>query len=161
MAAEATTVAATAIARQGHVVLLRGASGAGKSDLALRAVCQPLQLPGESTPEPFRLVSDDQTVLQVAGDAVLARAPGPLRDLLEVRGLGLVDVTAVMDLPLALVVDLTGAAIERMPDHPGPGADLLGHRFDLVQIAPFEASAPEKLALALARSIERRTGNTA
>ena len=161
MVAETMIVAATAIARHGQVVLLRGASGAGKSDLALRAICRPVQLPGEPNAEAFQLVSDDQTVLTAAGDNVLAGAPGPLRDLLEVRGLGLVDVPAIVDLPVALVVDLTGAEIERMPDEPGPGTSLLGRRFESVQIAPFEASAPEKLALALARTVKRRAGISA
>ena len=161
VAAEARTVAATAIARHGHVVLLRGASGAGKSDFALRAICRPLQLPGETTTEPFRLVSDDQTVLTISGNAVLATAPAPLRALLEVRGIGLVNVPATAELPLALVVDFTDAEMERMPDYPGPLANVLGHCFDLVQIAPFEASAPEKVALALARSVKRRASHTA
>lgn len=161
MVAKTLIVAATAIARRGHVVLLRGASGAGKSDLALRAICRPVQLPGEPNAEAFQLVSDDQTVLTAVGDTVLASAPSPLRDLLEVRGLGLVDVPAVADLPVALVVDLTSTEIERMPDDPGPEANLLGRRFNSVQIAPFEASAPEKLALALARTIRRRPENSA
>ena len=160
MAAETLCVAATAIARQGHAVLLRGASGTGKSDLALRAICRPMQLPGETSPEPFQLVSDDQTVLSVADGAVLASSPDPICDLLEVRGIGIVEVPSAVGLPLAMVVDLTNSAIERMPDFPGAYAMLLDRQFDLVQIAPFEASAPEKIALALARSIKGRSSHT-
>ncbi len=160
MAAETIRVAATAIARQGHAVLLRGASGQGKSDLALRAICRPLQLPGELSPQPFQLVSDDQTVLKVAGDQVVASPPDPLRDLLEVRGIGIVRARSSAGLPLALVVDLTNSAIERLPDFPGAYAMLLDRQFDLVQIAPFEASAPEKIALALARSTKGRASHT-
>lgn len=160
MAAETIRVAATAIARQGHAVLLRGSSGQGKSDLALRAICRPMQLPGETSPEPFQLVSDDQTFLKVAGGRVVAASPDPICDLLEVRGIGIVRVPSTTELPLALVVDLTNSAIERLPDFPGAYAMLLDRQFDLVQIAPFEASAPEKIALALARSMSGRASHT-
>lgn len=153
MAADTEIVAGTTIARHGHAVLLRGRSGQGKSDLALRAICRPLRLPGERVDQPFELVSDDQTVLRRAGGEVLASAPAPLRDLLEVRGIGIVTVPAVGGQPLALVVDLTEVATERMPDYPCAGEMLLGRRFDVIEIAPFEASAPEKIALALARSV--------
>lgn len=161
MVAETQIVAATTIARHGGAVLLRGASGQGKSDLALRAICRPLQLPGEAAPAPFRLVSDDQTVLTVAQGTVRASPPGPLRDLLEVRGIGIIQAPSVIDVPLALVVDLTNTDIERMPEFPGACQWLLGHCFDVVQVAPFELSAPEKIALALERSMAARDGNNA
>ncbi|MGI9477331.1 MAG: HPr kinase/phosphorylase [Hyphomicrobiaceae bacterium] len=165
MAAETHTVAGTTIARHGAAVLLRGRSGQGKSDLALRALCRPLQLPGEAAPAPFQLVSDDQTVLTAVDGVVLASSPAPLRDLLEVRGIGIIDAATTSDVPLALVVDLTTTDIERLPEFPGAYATLLGLRFDVVPVAPFEAAAPEKVALALARSVaclpDRRKGNSA
>lgn len=154
MAGEAEIVAGTTIARHGHAVLLRGRSGQGKSDLALRAICRPLRLPGEVHAEPFELVSDDQTMLRAAGNQVMAHAPETLRDQLEVRGIGIVNMPSTAGLPLALIVNLTAAPIERLPDYPGASEILLGGRFDVVEIAPFEASAPEKIALALARSVE-------
>jgi serine kinase of HPr protein (carbohydrate metabolism regulator) len=154
-------VPATAIARAGHAVLLRGKSGSGKSDLALRALCRPCLLPGEHQPGSFQLISDDQTILKRAGGAVHASAPATIRGLLEVRGIGVLPFPAVADIPVALVADLVGdvtsglnsAPIERLPDYPGQTTELLGLSIDLVRIAPFEASAPLKLALALARSV--------
>ena len=66
-------------------VLLRGSSGAGKSDLAFRMIDQGA-----------RLVADDQCRLQrrngAAGAYLVARAPATIDGLLEVRGLGVVEV---------------------------------------------------------------------
>ena len=79
-----TIVAGTTIARDGYGVLLRGASGRGKSDLALRALSAPLLLPGEQSAQTFELVSDDQTVLTLVNGTLLASAPAALRGKLEV-----------------------------------------------------------------------------
>ncbi len=157
MAAETQILSGTTIARNGGAVLLRGASGQGKSDLALRAICWHIQLPGETAPEPFRLVSDDQTVLSAVGRSVLTSPPEPLRNLLEVRGIGIMPVPAVCDVPLALVVNLSQSDIDRMPEYPGAHVTLLGQRFDVVEVAPFEAAVLEKIALALARSMAHWT----
>lgn len=153
-------VSGTTIARQGWAVLIRGKSGQGKSDLALRAICQPIRLPGETGSQPFQLVSDDQTVLTLRDGLLMTSPPEALRDLIEVRGIGIVSAPSVSGLPLALIVDLAGREIERLPDYPGPTDDLLGGVADVVSVAPFEASAPLKIALALARSIEHRTRST-
>lgn len=165
MVAESVVVAGTSIGRHGHAVLLRGPPGRGKSDLALRAICQPMLLPGETVLEPFHLVSDDQTVLTRAGGAVLVSAPEALRDLLEVRGIGIVRVPCVAMLRLAILVDLTdintevasGETVERMPDYPGRTERILGCQIDRIVLSPLEASAPQKIAFALARSIEYAT----
>ena len=159
MAAETKIVGGTTIARHGHAVLLRGPSGRGKSDLALRAICQPVMLPGEPAAQPFVLVSDDQTTLTLDDGEVLTSAPAPLRGLLEVRDIGIVQVPYEEALPLVLVVDLTCDEIERMPDYPGAHEMLLGCRVDRIDLAPFEASAPAKVALALERSRCDRTSN--
>ncbi|WP_042440508.1 HPr kinase/phosphorylase [Rhodospirillum rubrum] len=133
------TVHGTAIARDGWAVLLRGPSGSGKSDLALRMIDRGAVL-----------VGDDQLIV-LAGPAGPALAPpDPLRGLIEVRGLGLVEMPAAIDpVPLALVVDLVpGGPIERLPDP--AQADIGGASVALVRLDPFEASAPVKLDLALA-----------
>ena len=78
------TVHATAIASAGAAVLLRGPSGSGKSDLALR--CLYLTTP-EGTP--FQLLADDRVIVEMSNGDLRARAPEVLRGLLEVRGFGL------------------------------------------------------------------------
>lgn len=145
-------VAATAIERDGFGVLLRGPSGAGKSDLALRALSTPIALPGDTQSHPFQLISDDQTVLVRKGELLEASPPEQLAGRLEVRGLGIQSVPHVSPVAVRLVIDLTTKPIERMPDYPGPSAMLIGCKVDLLQISPFEASAPIKIALALRRA---------
>jgi len=117
-------------------VLVEGPSGSGKSDLALRA----LDLG-------FRLVADDRVLLWTSGGRLFGRAPDLLRDLLEVRGQG---VLAASGLPLAEVAVIARAgAPERMPDD--PRASLLGVDLPLLELDLREASAPAKLGRALAR----------
>ncbi len=115
-------------------VLIEGPPGAGKSDLALRALEQG-----------FCLVADDRVLLWTSGGRLYGRAPDPLAGLLEVRGL---EVARVPALPLAEValVARCGAA-ERIPDP--RRAEIAGVSLPLVEIDPREASAPAKLRRAL------------
>jgi RNase adaptor protein for sRNA GlmZ degradation len=119
-------------------VLLRGPSGTGKSDLALRL------MDGGA-----RLVADDQTQLSVQDGGLVACAPAAIAGRMEVRGLGIAEVPRLAEAPVCLVVDLVpGDAIDRLPQ---PGTcELLGITLPLLQLDPFEASAPAKLRLALA-----------
>ncbi len=83
------------------------------------------------------------------GGDVLVSPPDSIRGKLEVRGIGIIRVPAVASAKLVLVADLVPAgSYERLPD-PGQAIDLLGVRFPLVEIAPFEVSAALKLLLAL------------
>lgn len=131
----------TTVAVDGAGVLLRGPSGSGKSDLALRLI-----------DSGAALVSDDQTELARAGGGLLARAPlappNGTRGLLEARGLGIVAVAAVAEAPLALVVDLAvEGPIERMPE--AAVCDLLGVAVPRVVLRPFEASTAAKVRVAV------------
>jgi serine kinase of HPr protein (carbohydrate metabolism regulator) len=129
---------ATAVAIGGRAVLLRGTSGSGKSDLALRLI-----------DAGARLVADDQSELWRDGDAVLVRAPEPIAGMIEVRGVGIMRVKPLSVAPLALIVDLVALQhVERLPE---PSSEtIFGLAIPLVALAPFEASAPIKLRLALA-----------
>lgn len=128
--------------------MIRGSSGSGKSDLALRAIAA---VPGKLLPRPAVLVADDQVLLKALDGALWVSSPDVLRGLLEVRGLGIVSVEAVDTARLVLVADLVnGGHVERMPeaDH----AEVQpGWHVPRVRIAPFEASAAVKLLLALNR----------
>lgn len=132
----------TSSGRTWRAVLLRGPSGAGKSDLALRL----LEAGG-------RLVADDQTRLTRRGRALVATAPATLAGLIEVRGVGIVKLArgqVLAQAPLALLVDLVPAdRVERLPE---PAEEtLLDVDLPVLALAPFEASAPAKLRLALAQ----------
>ena len=118
-------------------VLLRGPSGSGKSDLALRLI------DGGA-----RLVSDDQTRMLRVADRIIASAPPTIAGFIEVRGIGPVPMTAEEGVWLRLVVDLRPSReIERLPEE--TGTSLLGMRLPLVMIDPVTASAAAKVRLAV------------
>ena len=116
---------ATCVEWFGLGVLIRGKSGAGKSDLALRLI-----------DAGAALVADDQVLLENG----IASAPARLQGLLEVRGFGIVKLPFAETTAIALTVDLCSAdEIERLPD-----------RFDgIMRLDPFCASAVAKIKLAL------------
>jgi HPr kinase/phosphorylase len=127
----------TAIALGSDGILLRGPSGAGKSDFALRLIDQGA-----------RLVADDQIELRREGGEITMSAPETIAGQIEVRGLGIVALPSVVSAPLRLVVDLMPSQeIERMPLP--RESSFLGCAVPAVALAPFEASAPAKLRLAL------------
>ena len=124
-------------------ILLLGRSGAGKSDLALR-----LMAAGA------RLVADDRTELYVARGALYARPPARIAGLLEVRGVGILEVPYARQVKVTLVAEL-GKAGQRLPEHryfQAPAALRLppGAAPPVISLSPFEASAPAKLAAAAA-----------
>ena len=127
----------TSVALEGSGILLRGPSGSGKSDLALRLI------DGGG-----HLVADDQTELHASGSEVVMRAPAVIAGQIEVRGIGILPVASVPSAPLRLVVDLVAAdQVERMPE---PSfCELAGRRFPRLALAPFEASTAAKIRLAL------------
>lgn len=135
---------ATCVAIDGVGVLLRGPSGSGKSDLALRLI------DGGAL-----LVADDVTELVRRADAVFAclpeAAPPETRGRLEVRGLGILPVPSLPKAPLRIVFDLApGAAIERLPSlRPH---DFLGVPLPVIPLDPFAASAAAKVRLAVRAS---------
>ena len=131
-------VHATCVALEGRGVLLRGVPGAGKSDLALRLIEGGAQL-----------VADDQVALTRSGETLLAAPPARIAGLLEVRGIGIVSLDFVPQCPVHLVVDLAPPeSIERLPE--AASVTLSGHRLRRAVLAPFEASTPAKVRLALA-----------
>ena len=132
------TVHASAVARDGRAVLISGPSGSGKSDLALRLLDRG-----------FTLVSDDQTIVRRDGDRLVASAPPTIAGKLEIRGVGIVDMEAVSDVAVALLVELT-SDIQRLPDD-SRERPILGVRVPLISVDAMTASAASKVALALDR----------
>ncbi len=125
-------------------ILLLGPSGSGKSDLTLRMI-----------EKGAILVSDDRTELCLQGGHLVARPPANIRGLVEVRGVGIIAVPHAPKARVALAVDL-GAAPPRLPEREDYRAPWdLPVPVPLLRLAPFEASAPAKIALAVA-SFERK-----
>lgn len=147
-----TLVHGTCVALGDRAVLLRGASGSGKSDLALRF----LALPAEGAHRPI-LVADDQVFLEVrdAGDVIVS-APETIAGNMEVRGLGIVEMPSIAAARLVLVCDLVAAdQVPRLPPDPWERTALAGVDIPLLKLSPFEASAPVKLKMALLRASEQ------
>ncbi|MBA3670171.1 MAG: aldolase [Sphingomonas sp.] len=132
------TVHATTVAIDGRAVLITGPSGSGKSDLALRLLDRG-----------FSLISDDQTIVCRDGQRLVAAPPPTIAGKLEIRGIGIVEIEHVSDLPVALLVELT-SDIQRLPDN-ARERPLLGLSLPLISIDAMAASAPSKVALALDR----------
>lgn len=131
----AATLHATAVSVAGRAVLLTGASGAGKSDLALRLIDRGAVL-----------VADDRTVLAARNGRLFASPPATIAGRIEVRGIGIVTLPHAADVPVALVVDLD-AAPERLPE--ARVRTLNGIDIPLIALDARENSAAIKVELAL------------
>ena len=129
---------ASSVAAEGRAVLIAGPSGSGKSDLALRLMDRG-----------FTLISDDRTIVRKEGDKLVASAPATIKGKLEIRGIGIVDVESVSDVPVALVVELT-SDIQRLPDD-SRSRLILGTSVPLITVDAMTASAASKVALGLDR----------
>jgi RNase adaptor protein for sRNA GlmZ degradation len=130
----------TVVAFEGRGVLLRGAPGAGKSDLALRLIALGAEL-----------VADDQVDLRPEAAGLVARVPPAIAGLIEVRGLGIRSLPFRAEAILALAVDLVAPdQVDRLPE---PAAvQLEGCEIALLSLDPFATSTPLKLMLALGLS---------
>ena len=138
MSLSAETVHGSTVAIEGRAVLITGPSGAGKSDLALRLIDRG-----------FALVSDDQTIVRRVGERLVASAPPTIAGKLEIRGIGIVDMAAVDNVPVALIVELTGD-IQRMPGD-SRERPILGVSVPLISVDAMTASAASKVAVGLDR----------
>lgn len=127
----------TAVALGPWGVLLRGGSGAGKSDLALRLI-----------ERGAKLISDDQVHLFLEGGLVYGAAPQTISGLLEVRGIGVVPMPVKDKAPIVLLLDLVPHEdVPRLPD--AESETHFGLDLPVLKLFPFESSAPEKVKVAL------------
>jgi serine kinase of HPr protein (carbohydrate metabolism regulator) len=132
---EPQTLHLTTVAIDGRAVLIEGPSGAGKSDLALRLIDRGAEL-----------VSDDYTVLARDGATLVASAPPRIAGAIEVRGVGILTLAYRPSAPAALLVSLRPDP-DRLPEP--RSRELLGVTLPELTLAPFPASAPIKVELAL------------
>lgn len=130
----------TSVNIDGKGVLLRGSPGSGKSDLALRLI-----------DSGATLVSDDYTEIHLTQRSVVLRAPQTIQGKIEVRGLGLMEIPFVDNIPLRLIFDLVPfQQIERMPV--AEFFEIENTKIPVLLIDPFMASAAAKVRLAIGRN---------
>jgi serine kinase of HPr protein (carbohydrate metabolism regulator) len=126
-------------------VLLLGESGKGKSDLALRLI-----------ERGAKLVADDRAELFARDGGLHARAPKSLAGLIEVRGAGIIALPFAPEARIALAIEmLEEGYVPRMPQperYRTPPELTLSENEQppLIRLAPLEASAPAKVAIAAA-----------
>jgi len=130
------TLHASTVAVDGRAILITGRSGSGKSDLALRLIDRG-----------FALVSDDQTIVSRDGERLLATAPATIAGKLEIRGIGIVEMSALSGVPIALVVELDDE-LTRLPED-GRERTILGLSVPLIGVDAQTPSAAAKVVLAL------------
>lgn len=128
---------ASCISLDGRGILFLGASGAGKSDLSLRLI----------TSFGAKLVADDRVDIKITDNKVIASAPDILKGLLEVRGIGIISLPLQDSVEVNLVVNLTTAPLERLPEK--SFYEIAGVSLPQISLNPFETSASAKVLAAL------------
>jgi HPr kinase/phosphorylase len=120
-------VHASAVALDESGILIRGASGAGKSSLALALVEA-----GRHRGDFARLVGDDRVLVRIINGRALIGPHEKLSGLAEWRGIGLIEQDFENKIVLALIVDLESpefyAARQRLPEAEELCADFHGLR---------------------------------
>lgn len=134
-ASPVVNIHASCVALGGRAVLILGASGEGKSDLALRLIDRGADL-----------VADDRCDIWAEDEQLWCRPPENLEGKIEVRGIGIVERPWTAPVPLALAVRLVDS-YERMPA--GQWEMVAGHALPALRLSAFEVSAPIKIMIAL------------
>ncbi len=113
------TLHASAVAFDGRAALITGASGSGKSSLALELIA----LGGV-------LVADDQVEINVREEGVWLSAPQPLAGRIEARGIGILQVPSA-PARAVVVIDMDTVEAERLP--PERAVTVAGATFPLLR----------------------------
>jgi serine kinase of HPr protein (carbohydrate metabolism regulator) len=110
------TVHGTAVLVGAMGVLIRGASGSGKSALALELIRRGA-----------RLIADDRMTLTSVGGRAIATVQNVTAGLIELRGRGVVRVPHERSAVIRLVADIVAAeGLERMPEPSQLTVEILG-----------------------------------
>lgn len=133
-------------------VLIRGASGAGKSKLA-RTLLTEAALRGLFA----RLVGDDRVAVEAAGGRLIARGHPAVAGLIEARGLGVLPARAEAACVIALVVDLAEARGARMQEPAEQAVSIAGVPVPRLRLGP-EADRADLVLAALTHGHAQHTG---
>ncbi len=127
----------TCVSLNGVGVLLLGATGSGKSDLAYRLISE----------QCAKLIADDQVFLRREEEGLRASCKAGWEGQLELRGLGIVTVPHEQGVPIALAIDLVErSAVPRLPEP--LFVTLISVRVPVLKLHAFDASTPAKVVVA-------------
>ena len=137
-----STIHASAVLIGAHAVLIRGVSGAGKSQLAWQLIgAAPAHIPFA------RLVADDRAFVEAHHGRLVVRAAPELAGLLEVRGLGIRRLPHEPCAVVGLVVDLAAVDADRLPPREALATPILGVTLPRLALAPSQPALPALLAM--------------
>jgi HPr kinase/phosphorylase len=145
---EQPTVHACAVLVGARALLIRGPSGSGKSQLALRLISA-----AQSGLLPFaRLVADDRIRLEPCHGRLLVYAPNTLAGLIEVRGLGIRQLPHESVAVVGGVIDLAAADAKRLPEP--AEIEVAGIKIAQLKIAEAQDPYPSVLAWLTSKSAD-------
>jgi len=132
MTPPSASVHASAVCVGDRAILIRGASGTGKSRLALDLI-----LAGRTGAiTETQLIGDDRVRLDTRDGNLIVRAVPELEGMIEIRGLGIRRCTFVPEAQVALVVDLAASDAERMPPPERLKTLISGIELPRIPVAP-------------------------
>lgn len=137
-----SSIHASAVLIGAKAALIRGAAGAGKSQLALALIEA-----ARAGALPFaRLVADDRALVEVQSGRLLVRPAPALAGLMEVRGLGIRRLPYEPVAVVGLVVDLAAADADRLPAREAAETAIEGVTLPRLTVAPGTPALPLVLA---------------
>ncbi|QWG12930.1 HPr kinase/phosphatase C-terminal domain-containing protein [Bradyrhizobium sediminis] len=141
-AAATASVHASAVLVGKRAVLIRGASGAGKSRLAFDLI-----LAGRSGQiPPAVLVGDDRVHLEARDGELVVHPAAELAGLIEIRGLGIRACDFAAEAIVGLVVDLAAPDADRLPQPEALWTRIHGIEIPRIPVGIGYAAAPLVIA---------------
>lgn len=136
------SVHASAVLAGSRAVLIRGASGSGKSRLAFDLI-----LAGRAgILPPVTLIGDDRVRLNIRDGRLTAAPVAELAGLIEIRGLGIRRCEFVQEAQIGLVVDLAAPDAARLPGPETLKVSLRGVELPRIPVAAGWDALPLVLA---------------
>jgi HPr kinase/phosphorylase len=142
MAADASTIHASAVLIGPKAALIRGPAASGKSRLAWDL----LEATGQGALPFARLVADDRAYVEARAGRLLVRPAPALAGMLEIRGLGIRRLAYEPVAVVGLVVDLAAEDAARQPDSETGQAIIAGVALPRLAVAAGMAALPLVMA---------------
>ncbi|AWW74093.1 serine kinase [Erythrobacter sp. KY5] len=134
--ADSLIMQASAVAIDGRALLIEGEPGSGKSSLALALI-------GRGA----LLIGDDGVTITRTGEQLIASVPPNIAGLIEVRGVGLVQLPVAQPAPVSLILTL-GVESERLPESV-PARTIMGCDIPCLPFNPGSIAPAERAQWAL------------